>query len=398
MKSDELKARLSKACSWITDIAQVKDEAMLPGEIRLHAHHQWTGAIRGEYSGSDRQWGYFCPIWHTGQAVKALVMASSILGDELLVAAKAGADFIVDNTVCDGDDAGLILAYEDDFEFVNTSAILECLDGLFMLSEKTGIAHYRETALNALNWVAESAYRPGLGLFRDCYDPKNHCILTERYKTEGRPLLDDAVFLKGFRLTGDERFRKIALETADRLLGNEDPLGNWIGYAPCMRSVGSIHPRHAFWWGRPMLDVFRETQDQRYLDVFKRSVQWYVKALRHDGGLFRATFVDFTTDSFGHATSGVACAALMFEDYLELTEDPNIEPHLERALEFCTKMQFMNPSDSNLSGCILEKVKPPDGTDSSPYHIRDLGTIFFVQAVSTAILRLEKVKDEFSGL
>ena len=33
-----------------------------------------------------------------------------------------------------------------------------------------------------------------------------------------------------------------------------------------------------------------------------------------------------------------------------------------------------------LRGAILEKVLPPDGTDRSPYHIRDLGTIFFVIA------------------
>lgn len=387
MNADELQSRLSQACSWITDIAQVKDEAMLPGESRTHGHRRWTGAIRGEYRVSDRRWGYFCPVWHTGQAVKALVMASDVLGDGLLPTAKAGADFIVGNAIRDGEDAGLILAYEDDPDCVNTSAILESLDGLFVLSDKTGIPRYRETALRALDWVAEHAYMPGTGWFRDCYDPRSHRLVPARYGTEGRPLLDDAVFLKGFRLTGDERFRSIALETADRLLRDEDPPGNWIGYAPCSRTEGCIHPRHAYWWGRPMLEVFRETQDSRYLDAFKRSVQWYAKALRRDGGLFRGTFSDFTTNSFGHATSGVACAALMFQDYLELTQDPEIESHLERALGFCLKMQFTNPADPNLSGCILEKIKPPDGTDASPYYVRDLGTIFFIQAAAQVLSR-----------
>jgi hypothetical protein len=146
MNEEELRKSLEKACSWITDVAQVKDEAVLPGESRTHGHRRWTGAIRGEYRVSDRRWGYFCPVWHTGQAVKALVMASDVLGDGLLAAAKAGADFIVGNAIRDGEDAGLVLAYEDDPERINTSAILECLDGLFMLSEKTGTAQYRETA------------------------------------------------------------------------------------------------------------------------------------------------------------------------------------------------------------------------------------------------------------
>jgi hypothetical protein len=36
--------------------------------------------------------------------------------------------------------------------------------------------------------------------------------------------------------------------------------------------------------------------------------------------------------------------------------------------------------DLNLTGCIIEKVLPPDGTDRSLYHIRDIGSIFFIIA------------------
>ncbi|MEX2756812.1 MAG: alpha-ketoacid dehydrogenase subunit beta, partial [Candidatus Sigynarchaeota archaeon] len=36
------------------------------------------------------------------------------------------------------------------------------------------------------------------------------------------------------------------------------------------------------------------------------------------------------------------------------------------------------------------KVLPPDGSDRNPYHIRDLGTIFFIQAVSAYLLAAEK--------
>ena len=56
--------------------------------------------------------------------------------------------------------------------------------------------------------------------------------------------------------------------------------------------------------------------------------------------------------------------------------------YIERGLDYCMKMQFTNPADPNLKGAILEKILPPDGTDRSPYYIRDLGTIFFIQAAS----------------
>ena len=49
-------------------------------------------------------------------------------------------------------------------------------------------------------------------------------------------------------------------------------------------------------------------------------------------------------------------------------------------------MQFLNPADPNLRGAILEKVLYPDGTDSSPYYIRDLGAMFFIQAASEYLI------------
>lgn len=39
---------------------------------------------------------------------------------------------------------------------------------------------------------------------------------------------------------------------------------------------------------------------------------------------------------------------------------------------------------------ILGKIMPPDGTDRSPYYIRDLGTIFFIQAASLYMRIFEK--------
>jgi hypothetical protein len=35
----------------------------------------------------------------------------------------------------------------------------------------------------------------------------------------------------------------------------------------------------------------------------------------------------------------------------------------------------------------MEKVLPPDGTDACPYYIRDLGTVFFIQAASRRLAR-----------
>ena len=64
-------------------------------------------------------------------------------------------------------------------------------------------------------------------------------------------------------------------------------------------------------------------------------------------------------------------------------------------MRYNIERQFINPQDPNLKGCVLEKVLKPDGTDRNPYFIRDLGTIFFIQA---AIKYLEVFKKKSKKL
>lgn len=393
INGDKLLQGLRLGCSWLTDIAQMSSDTLTSENNSHHLRHtSWRGAIRGEYHPATRQWDFFCPIWHTGQAIKALVMAHSVLKEgELLTAARHGAGFINNNRISDPsqDDYGLILSFEDVGDSVNTSAILECLDGLFYLSEATGDDAYTGWAVHALDWVARKTYLPDERLFYDLFSTSTWSIerapWAHRQPYPGRPLLDDGVFLKGYHYTGNREWKNIFYQVADRLLEEEEPVGNWIRFVPCNKATGCIHPRQAYWWGRPMLMAYADSGDTRYLECARRVGHWYVQAQRRDGGLFRGTYVDFTTDSFGHATSGVACAAIVWLELYQTTgESMWLEP-AARALNHCLRMQFTRPNDPNLRGAILEKVLPPDGTDRLPYHLRDVGTIFFCQAAALAL-------------
>jgi rhamnogalacturonyl hydrolase YesR len=308
--------------------------------------------------------------------------------DSLLDAAKLSAEFVENNRINDKDDQdyGMLFCYEGTPGESNSSANLETIDGLFYLTEATGDTKYRDWAVDTLRWLQRKSYKQRLGLFRDFYYPakRQWHIPTDSempYDT-GRPLLDDAMFIKGWQATNDESLKTIAVETAETLLKNEKPSGNWIKFGPCFEAAGTIHPRHAFWWGMPMLEVYKATGDERFLQCFLRSVEWYRQALRRDGGFFRSTSTDFNTDCFGHATSGSACAVISFLKYYEHTGDKEILEYVDKGLKYCIKMQFTNPEDQNLKGAILERLTYPKGTDQSPYHLRDLGTIFFIQAAS----------------
>jgi hypothetical protein len=390
LRSEKLRDSLRLACRWVTDVAQMRSDTL--GEERNSRklmHRHWKGALRGEYSAARRQWSFFCPIWHTGQAIKALVWAGQALHEEsLIAAAKFSAGFIGAERVSSQDDPdyGLIFGFEDKGGEVNTSAVLECLDGLFVLSDATREGRYAEWALAAVAWVARKAWL-GDGLFRDAYDVQSRQFMPPPWGGDkpGRPLMENAIFLKAWRRTQNPRYRTIFYTVADRLLKDEEPAGNWINYPPCNPRNGNIHPRQAFWWGYPMLDAYRDSRDRKYLACAARAGEWYLNAMRADGGLFRGTFRDFRTDSFGHATSGIACAALLWHELWKETGESRWLAAIQKALNHCMKMQFREVQDPNLAGAILEKVQPPDGTDRSPYHLRDLGTIFYIQAASSVL-------------
>lgn len=404
---DAWKASIHMACRWMIDRSMIKTKGVgfrdtdfcAPGEFT-----DWRGAFRGEYTAATGEWDIFGPAWHAAQGVKALSLAYAVLGEpEYLEAAQHAADFILRHQITaeDDPDHGLILTYEgrkeDSPPLISSSGTLETVDGLFTLSEVSGDPLYSGAALAALRWLKAKMFLPTEGLFIDGYNLGDRTV-NQRTGTPRdvnaiscRPLLDDGVFVKAFELTGDPSFKQVAVTSADRLLKDENPAGNWVKYGPANAVLGIIHPRHAYWWGRPMWMVHNATGDQRYLNCCRRSAQWYVNASRADGGLFRHTDLGFNTTSFNHATSGTACAAILWHDLAHEFGDTNWHEPLKKALIFCRSVQFTRAEDPNLQGAILEKTLPPRGSDAPPWQLRDIGTFFFVQAACLALRDMPEV-------
>jgi len=400
---EKLKESLAFACRWITTHAMNHDDTVAD-EVNewKYDFSSWKGCMR-EYNAREKRWMAYGPHWHTGQAVKALILAYRALGDKsLLASAKEGAGFILRERIKNPQDPdyGALLAYEADGGagalIANTAGMFESLDGLFFLGEELGDKKYPDAASAALNWIERRAYLPEEGLFYERFSLKDRRLFRSAGSGlrgfPGRPIIDDGVFLKGYYQTKKDSFRKIFFETADRILREEMPPGNWIKFIPCNLDKGSLHPRQAFWFGRPMVMAWKEAQikgqeyPEKYLNCAKRAADWYVRAQRRDGGLFRGTYLDFKTDSFGHATSGILCACCLWRDLIAAGQgDKYLEP-MKMAFSHAQTMQFRKTRDPNLEGAIIEKILPPDGTDNVPYLIRDLASIFYVQAVALALM------------
>lgn len=395
-----LRSALQAACGWIQEVAQLKTD-QLPADTSDRqglGYSRWRGAIRGEYAAAEKRWWFYCPVWHTGQAIKALVLAARQLREpKWLEGAQAGADFLFNHQVWDSRDPnhGLLLAFEGDRDQVNTSAVFESLDGLMLLADELGSDTMWERIIAAGSFTVGRMFVPERGIFRDRYIPAERRIVPSPHTRRleeglgGRPLLDDGVLLKLYDRTGDARFEQAFWKTAERLVADQNPPGNWIDYGPCNAERGSFHPRHTYWWGVPLIEAYRRSGQKAFLQTALASGEFCRGAMRTDGGYIRNTYLGFNTDSFGHATSGSACAAILFMELFAETGETSWLDSAVTALSFCVKVQLRETADPNLCGAILEKVLPPDGTDRHPYYLRDLGTIFFVTAAARYLERLD---------
>ena len=372
------------------------------------------------------------PIWHGGQAIKGLVLASG-LGEAAaklgwkgaafnraawLATAERAAEFTLRNRETSGPDAGLIHAYENDCCSALTSTQLEGLHGLTLLSNATGDRRYADVALAATSWSLKTLMT-GAGNEGLMYDGYN--LTTRRFEPMvtnfvtksgvGRPMNDDSMFLVASRLATEPalkaKLREAFFRVLDRLIASEGPPGNWGGYRPSTGVNGSQHPRQAFWWGRPFIDACTrtpqtplfaflpplvtlslcwctdiETGNETYLGVATRSAEWYKRAQRSDGGMFRTTDASFQTTTFGQVTSGSACAAILWIELFQVTKDPALLPDIQKALAFVGESLVTNATDENMRGGVIEDSVDPGKCDASPYHLRDIAASFYMQALS----------------
>jgi len=376
---EKLLRRALDGSDWLIDIAQVID-ADSP-------HH---GVIRGEYDTRSREWKLYGPFWHTGQAVRLLLKVYSMAGDEkYLRHALLGGEYMIRDQVLDETDEkyyGFIHGREA--EQANTASQVEGFAALYELYLTTSDAKWLNSFRLGVDWVARNVYIEGEGLFYNGYSAlRDELAPIEK----SRPTNDDAIFWIAYQTFGEPSYRRIFQEVCDRLLKDEDPPGNWLRYPPCFPDVfdsrGSIHARHAWWWGYPMIQAYDACGEEKYLKAGVRAGDWYINNSNIDGGYYYHTTARTRQHlSFDFATSAVGCAVIMWCDLWRRLGEERYVVAIERALGFLLRAQFnQDVEDPNLKGAFFEGLLPPDGTLQPGYYLRDIATIFPARAMLTVL-------------
>ncbi|MFB3905211.1 MAG: hypothetical protein ACE15E_17310 [Acidobacteriota bacterium] len=371
---EDLAKRALQGCDWLADVSQV-----------LAQDDPSYGAMKGEYDTRSRKWAFYGPFWHTGQAVRVLLMAYQDSGKEkYLKHAVLGGEYMTRHQIKDKSDKLYGFVHGREIAQANTASQVENFMALYDLYKVTKDPSWRERFHLALDWVAKNAYLDGQGLFYNHYEPATDSFAPVE---KSRPTNDDAVFGVGYREFNDPRYLKIFLETADRLLREEDPPGNWMKYPPCRPDVfdgqGRMHPRHAWWWGYPMLTAYDLTGDKKYLDAAVRAAQWYIDNNNLDGGYYyNVTKSGGKHLSFDFCTSAVGCAMIMWIDLWKRTGEEKYLKEIETSLGFLLRCQLRDDvEDPAVRGAFFEGMLPPDGTLAPGFYFRDIATIYSVRAM-----------------
>lgn len=375
IERDALLERALRGCDWLVDVSQVTD-----------TNDPYYGAMKSEYDTRKKKWAYYEPFWHTGQAVRTLLLAYRASGNKkYLDSALLAGEYMIRRQAMDPSDKKFYgYIYGPKAESLVTAGQVEGFHALYDLYKVTGDKKWLERFHLGADWAARNLYYKD-GLFYNGYTAAEDKLTSVGLS---RPTNDDAIFWVAYQEFKDPLYKKIFTEVCDRLIRDEDPPGNWMNYQPCkpeaFDGLGRIHPRQTWWWGYPMLTAYDGLGDQKYLDAGIRSAQWYADNNNIDGGYYyNVTRKGDKHLSFDFCTSAVGCAVIMFNDLYKRTGDEKYRKEIEVSLGYLMRAQLNSdvPEDRNVQGAFFESILPPDGTMCPGFYFRDIATVFPVRAI-----------------
>jgi rhamnogalacturonyl hydrolase YesR len=375
---------LVDAARWLAHVARIQSEDDPYEDERDYPAPGYLGAVRNEYDTKTGTWSLNGPVWHTGQAMRAVLIGWRRSGDDsLLDAARAMGEYVARNIVDTPGhpNHGLLLAYEGDNVTINNQTVAETLPGLFDLADATGEQRWIDLARAAGDFLL-GGFNATEGLIADHYHvEEQRFIIDPDNVRQGRIILDDAALVTLSELTGDSRYRDTFLSMAERALREEDPPGNWIVFPPWHRDTERLHIRCSWWWGYPMLTAYDLTGDERFLQAGIRAAGWYLDHQNLDGGFYYSPLRSGRHGSFALATSGSAVSSIMWADLYARTGDETYRNAISRSLRFLAAAQFTQDcADPNMRGALWETLNVPDGSGCPGFRIRDIAPIFAVRA------------------
>lgn len=375
---------------WLARTALVNSLEDKFEDPRSYPSTDYRGAVRNEYDTKSAKWLINGPVWHTGQAIRALLIAWHRTNDSLLLdACERMGEYVVRNIVRVTEDPGglLLLAYEGDNVTVNNQTVFETVPGLLDLAETLGDDRLVEQVCGVADFVIDGGFLSEEGLIVDHYHVDDARFIGDPDNPlPGRPLLDDSALHHLAKVSGRERYTDVFIAMAERAVREEDPEGTWIVFPPWHPSTGRAHIRTSWWWGYPLITAYDISGDAKFWEASLRVGDWYLAQQNLDGGFYYSPRTNGKHSSFGLATSGAAVASIVWSELFARTGHEKYRDAINRSVRFLLAAQFgQDNEDVNTRGALWESPNAPDGSGCPGYYVRDIATIFAIRALDCVL-------------
>lgn len=328
------------------------------------------GKSRCDYDMLSGRWLEYEPAWHTGQVIWALLDAYELTGDSLYLrtAIRAGNWWasleITDHPVLAGFMAAIHGGDVKEDYLINFTTIADGAPGLFKLSRITGNARYADVATRAGIWAMKHLYIPEHGLLYDIIDARTGEIWKHKsphYQGNNIPLSymarpNNEGFLYGdmYRHTGKAEYLEFFKTLSNTLVRTQSDNAMWMDFHPNNREQNKIHPRFNIWNAESLVEAYKLTGDQRYLDAALRTARAYTRFQQKDGRIYYTNRPDGSVDESSICGSAAAFAGILWLELKMLGYD-EFDEHIARAVRFVYLNQHpADHPDPNLRGAYLE--------------------------------------------
>jgi uncharacterized protein YyaL (SSP411 family) len=370
--ANEVRAALARTATAVAEVA-------LDGD----------GRARGDYNWKKGSWSEYEPLWHSGQAIEALLAAHAVTGDPaLLQAARRAGDYWIAQEFKTGPLKGMVNAAHGDRlgRLINFTTVGNGSQGLFSLSRATGDAKYADTATRAIIWLARNMKVPGdQGLYYNIIDPDTATIWTDKSPHHpevakasvtqvARPNIEGSPFLDACRHARQRWLCDAHFDLAAKTAARQSPNGLWMEFEPNNPDTGTVHPRFNTWNAEAMLRVYRETKEPRYLDAALATARANARMMKADGNFDYEQNVSGKSGTLSPTGSAAAFAGLLWLDLRALGHD-EFDGNIHAAARWLIANRFpADHPDPNVRGMVFEFRNK-----SSNILQRDLGSIFAVR-------------------
>jgi Beta-L-arabinofuranosidase, GH127 len=351
-------------------------------EVALDA----DGRARGDYVWKKGIWSEYEALWHTGQAIEALLAAYAVTGDpKLLKSARTAGDWWISQEFKSGPLKGMVNAAHGDRlgRLINFTTVSNGSQGLFSLSRATGDLKYADTATRAIIWLARKTKVPGdQGLYYNMIDPDSGAIWTDKsphhpdvakasVNQVARPNIEGSPFLDACRHARQKWLCDAHFDLAAKTTARQSANGFWMEFEPNNPGDGTVHPRFNTWNAEAMLRTYRETKEARYLDAALATARANARMMKADGSFDYEQNVSGNSGSRSPTGSASAFAGLLWLD-LRALGHREFDDKIHAAARWLIANRFPDDhADPNVRGMVFEFRHK--GT--SILH-RDLGSIF----------------------